>query len=293
MGRRMAAQGTFQAFKAAFETEPCDLAKCDELLTKLKVEVFQGLLSSGALTTPSSGDKQQRVMARDTLEMACFLSIRRKDLPAFERHVAQFKMHYNDQKDLGQSAQQSKILGLYLLHLLAADRIGEFHTELELIPVDEHGGSFIKQPIELERYLMEGNYSKILEEKKQMTQEYYAYFMEKLIETVRIKVGASLERSYEQIPAKEAAQMLILGGIPSLQEFAVKENERKAREEMDDPMGDMTPSLSRRAPVGICRWEVRDERLYFTRSAQKRLEIPALDLMVNTIGYATDLERIV
>merc|ERR1712037_375434 len=181
--------------------------------------------------------------------------------------------------DLEQSAQQCRILGLYLLHLLAADRIGEFHTELELIPVDEHGGSFIKQPIELERYLMEGNYSKILEEKKQMTQEYYAYFMEKLIETVRIKVGASLERSYEHIPAKEAAQMLILGGIPSLQEFAVKENERKAREEMDDPMGDMTPSLSRRAPVGICRWEVRDGRLYFKKDQEKRQEIPTFDLM--------------
>ena len=58
-------------------------------------------------------------------------------------------------------------------------------------------------------------------------------------------------------------------------------------------MGDLTPSLTRRAPVGLVKWEVKDGRLHFIRSEQKRLELPAVDLMVNTIGYATDLERIV
>jgi len=38
---------------------------------------------------------------------------------------------------------------------------------------------------------------------------------------------------------------------------------------------------------------VKNGRLCFTKSAVKRLEIPAVDIMVNTIGYATDLERIV
>jgi hypothetical protein len=43
----------------------------------------------------------------------------------------------------------------------------------------------------------------------------------------------------------------------------------------------------------LVKWEVKDGRLHFIRSEQKRLELPAVDLMVNTIGYATDLERIV
>merc|ERR1712032_1754498 len=140
---------------------------------------------------------------------------------------------------------------------------------------------------------MEGNYAKILQVKKQVTDKNYGVFMERLLDTVRLKVGASLERSYESLPVQEAAKMLILDNVAVLQEFATKENERKAREEADDPMGDMTPSLTRRAPTGLVRWEVKDGRLHFTRSAEKRLEIPALDLMVNTIGYATDLERIV
>jgi 26S proteasome regulatory subunit N12 len=284
----------FATFKQTFEAEPCDLPKCEELLSQLKLLVFSNLNTVGALTsTGGGGAAPERELAREMLELACYLSIRRKEMSAFERHVAQLKMYYNDhQKDLKPSERKYPILGLYLLHLLASDRIGEFHTELELIPVDDHENLYIKQPIQLERHIMEGNYAKILEAKKDTPQLYYAYFMDRLEDTVRTKIGLSLERSYENLPANEAAKMLILPDIAKLQEFVVQENERKQRESEDDPMGDMTPSLSRRVPVGICKWEVKEGRLFFTRSAEKRPEIWE-DLMVNTIGYATDLERIV
>mmetsp|Transcript_142024 Transcript_142024/g.360680 ORF Transcript_142024/g.360680 Transcript_142024/m.360680 type:complete len:204 (+) Transcript_142024:261-872(+) len=203
-------------------------------------------------------------------------------------------MYYGDSSsNLQPSAQKHLVQGLYLLHLLASDRIGEFHTELELIPFDDLENTYIKQPILLERFLMEGNYAKILEAQKDVPSTYYTFFMERLLETVRQKVGASLERSYDHLPAEHAAKMLILSNVAHLQEFVVKENERKAREESDDPMADMTPSLTRRMPIGLVKWEVKEGKLHFVKSAEKRMEIPALDLMVNTIGYATDLERIV
>lgn len=283
------ADGLFNAFKAGFEAEPCDLDKCDKQLAELKLLVFSGL----SLPTGGGPDAaKEQLLARQTLELACFLSVKRSDLQGFERHVAQLKMYYNDLQ-LQPSENKYPILGLYLLHLLSSDRIGEFHTELELISVDDYENTSIKQVIQLERYLMEGNYAKVLEAQKEMPQKYCSFFINRLYDMVRLKVGASLERSYEHLPAPEAAKMLILKDVPALQEFAMKENERKARQEMDDPMGDMTPSLTRRVPVGLVRWEVKDGRLFFTRSAEKRLEIPAVDLMVNAIGYATDLERIV
>ncbi|CAE8616398.1 unnamed protein product [Polarella glacialis] len=286
------AKSAFDTFKAAFEAEPCDLIKCEELLGQLKLLVFSS--GSAGVLSGAGGDAKEHLLVREMLEMACFLSIRRRDLSGFERHVSQLKMFFADRQDLKPSEQKYLILGLFLLHLLAADRIGEFHTELELIPVDEAFQSvYVKQPVQLERYLMEGNYAKVLGAQKDVPKAYYAFFMERLIETVRQKVGASLERSYENLPAQQAAQMLILADVPALQEFVVKENERKAREESDDPMGDLTPSLSRRAPLGLVKWEVRDGRLHFVKSAQKRLELPSVDLMVNAIGYATDLERIV
>jgi len=283
------AKGLFDSLKSAFEAEPCDLGKCEEQLAQLKILVLAG---SGALGAAGAASKEQ-LLARETLELACFLSIRRRDLSGFERHIAQLKMYYNDPTVVEASKQKYPLIGLYLLHLLTSDRIGEFHTELELIPVDDYENLYIKQPIQLERYLMEGNYAKVLEAQKDVPQMYYSFFMERLIDTVRSKVGASLERSYEDLPVAQAAKMLILSDVAVLQEFCVKENERKAREELDDPMGDMTPSFARRAPVGQVKWEVKNGRLCFTKSAVKRLEIPAVDIMVNTIGYATDLERIV
>lgn len=285
------ALGLYKTFKATFEAEPCNLEKCEAELAQLKLLVFSSL-PWGAAAGPEA--EKEHLLVREILESACFLSIRSRDLAGFERHVAQLKMIYNDrQLDLKPSDQKFPILGLYLLHLLASDRIGEFHTELELIHVDDYENKYVRHPIELERYLMEGNYAKVLAAQKDVPKMYYSFFMERLLDTVRLKVGASLENTYENLPALQAAQMLILADVAALQEFAVKENERKAREENDDPMGDMTPSLTRRAPVGLVKWEVRDGRIFFTRSETKRLEIPALDLMVNTIGYATDLERIV
>jgi|EP00927_Polykrikos_kofoidii_P027488 26S proteasome regulatory subunit N12 len=290
------AKTLFDAFKSSFDVEPCDFTKCDELLAQLKVVVFSTFKSAAMLSSDAGSAETNReiLLARDTLELACFLSIRRDDLQGFERHVAQLKMYYNDsQRELKPSEEKNPIIGMYLLHLLASDRIGEFHTELELIPVDDYANVYIKQPIQLERYLMEGNYVKVLAVAKDTPHRYCSFFTQRLDDMVRQKVGASLERSYESLPAQDAANMLILNDVPALQEFAMKENERKAREELDDPMGDMTPSLTRRAPVGLVRWEVKEGRLYFTRSAEKRMEIPALDLMANAIGYATDLERIV
>lgn len=285
------AKAALSALKSSFEASDCDLSKCEEQLSQLKLLVFSNLHS---LRDPAAAaESEERQLTQETLELACFLSIRRKDLSSFERHVAQLKMYYNDGRKVDAQGQKYVILGLYLLHLLASDRIGDFHTELELIPVEDYENSYIKRPIELERYLMEGNYAKVLEAQKDVPKMYYADFMDRLEEMVRHKVGASLERSYDHIPAATAVSMLILKDIPALQEYTVKENEHKAREEADDPMGDMTPSLTRRAPLGLVRWEVKGDKLYFIKSQEKRLTLPALDLMVNTIGYATDLERIV
>jgi len=290
------AKSLLAALKSSFEAAKSDgdLAKCETQLSQLKLAVFANL---STLRDPAA-QSQERQLTQETLEIACFLSIRLKSQQSFERHVSQLKMYYGDKAQ----GQKYQILGLYLLHLLASDRIGDFHTELELIPVEDHANEYIKRPIGLERYLMEGNYSKVLEASKD-NKPYHEYFMQRLEEMVRSKVGASLERSYERIPASVAISMLILKDVAALQKYVVTENERKgreeaemekkAREEADEPMGDMTPSLTRRAPVRLARWEVKGDTLYFVKTQEKRLVLPAMELMVNTIGYATDLERIV
>ncbi len=72
-----------------------------------------------------------------------------------------------------------KVIGLHLLFLLSSDRIGmklhlsvsmyliaEFHTHLEALSSHEQYNPYIKYPIQLERYVMEGNYAKALAGKR-------------------------------------------------------------------------------------------------------------------------------
>lgn len=52
--------------------------------------------------------------------------------------------------------------GLNLLRLLVANRIAEFHTELELIPEKGMQDELVRSAVQLEQWLMEGAYNKVL-----------------------------------------------------------------------------------------------------------------------------------
>lgn len=68
--------------------------------------------------------------------------------------------------EIGESANKYQLLGLNLLFLLSQNRVSEFHTELELLPQEIiQTNEFIRHPLALEQYLMEGSYSKIFRAK--------------------------------------------------------------------------------------------------------------------------------
>lgn len=64
--------------------------------------------------------------------------------------------------ELPESAYKYQLLGLNLLFLLSQNRVAEFHTELELLPADQiQSNVYIRHPLSLEQYLMEGSYNKV------------------------------------------------------------------------------------------------------------------------------------
>jgi 26S proteasome regulatory subunit N12 len=135
------------------------------------------------------------------------LSTKLKDLEGFERHINQLKPYYHSPRSVDfqkllvwnlllinysslqlpdkSSPHQYTILGLNLLRLLSETKLADFHTELELIPVEMFDFPAIKYPIQLEQYMMEGSYTKITEAVKDVPFEIYSFFNAKLIETVR------------------------------------------------------------------------------------------------------------
>lgn len=237
---------------------------CDKLLVQLKLALAK---QGNQLLLEQNLDIAQA--SREAHELAALMSIRKKDIGAFERQVKQLKVFYRDFPKLPESTNESKIWGLYLLLLLSYDRIAEFHCELELIP---HTAS-LQRPIELERYLMEGNYAKITQAVQALSKEEgYSLFLDKLLETMRRRILESIEKSADSVRVDIALKML----------YMKQESELK----------DYLQQLEKQDTEVRGKWEIVKGRLQL-READMNMLIPSYDTMVNVLGYATEMERIV
>jgi len=233
------------------------------LLAQLKVQLtrFDFLLLGGT-------DTALFVITREILENAVLLSIKEKDSEAFERDFAQLKAYYTDSRNaaVGESERKYPLLGCNLLRLLALDRLAEFHTELELIPIQLHlSNVYIRHSIQLEQFLMEGSYNKIFAAQRTVPAEYYAHFMQLLMGTVRSQIAASIEKAYTSLRMSDAEKLLRLQSRAELLEFM---KQRK--------------------------WLAKDDIIEFVHEDKsKKQTIPAMELIHQTLSYAKELERII
>lgn len=87
---------------------------------------------------------------------------------------------------LTESPYKYQLIGLNLLCLLAKNRLSEFHTELELLnPKLIQTNIYIRHPVSLEQYLMEGSYNKVFLSKGNVPSPSYNFFMDILLRTIR------------------------------------------------------------------------------------------------------------
>lgn len=255
----------YQKLKVEWSKKPQNLEACGQLLMKLKV----GL--TGLMFLPTSNSKasqQELLLARDILEIGAQWSIAVKDIPSFERYMAQLKCYYLDYRDqLPESAYKYQLLGLNLLLLLSQNRVAEFHTELELLPSDQiQSNVYIRHPLSLEQYLMEGSYNKIFLAKGNVPAESYNFFIDILLETIRSEIAGCLEKAYRKISLHEAARMLNLPSQAAIKEYGAKKN-----------------------------WVLGKDNYYTFGVEEKKTEeaLPALELTEQVLEYARELEMIV
>lgn len=192
-----------------------------------------------------------------------------EDIPSFERYMAQLKCYYFDYKsDLPESAYKYQLLGLNLLFLLSQNRVAEFHTELELLPVDQiQTNVYIKHPLSLEQYLMEGSYNKIFLAKVNVPAASYNFFIDILLNTIRVEIGACMESAFDKISVRDAAKMLNLNSQTDLMAIANKKG-----------------------------WNLSNDGYFnFNTPNERKTEepIPSADLATLAIDYARELEMIV
>ncbi|CEH16402.1 26S proteasome regulatory complex, subunit RPN12/PSMD8 [Ceraceosorus bombacis] len=174
--------------------------------------------------TPDA-DSKDLAIARDILEAGAFAAIRAGDLNGFDRYIGLLRVFWDDYSSLlPPSASHEPLLGLSLLRLLSSNSIAAFHTALETLPPELVAKSeYIQHPIDLERWLMEGSYSKVWRARQQAPQKEYAFFVEGLMGTIRHEIASCEEKAYDSLPLADAATLLFFDNMHDVSSFA---NER-------------------------------------------------------------------
>ncbi|KAK2191945.1 hypothetical protein NP493_42g09054 [Ridgeia piscesae] len=255
----------YQTLTQEWNKRPPNLDRCGEHLGKLKIALTYLTFLP---TQDTSATKQELLLARDILEVGAQWAIAKKDVAAFERYMAQLKCYYLDYRDdLPESAYKFQLLGLNLLRLLAQNKLAEFHTELELLPIKElHQNVYIKHPVSIEQYLMEGSYNKVFLARGNVPAESYNFFIDILLNTIRDEIAGCIEKAYEKIVFGEAARMLFFESEKPMKTYAQEHG-----------------------------WKLnKDNFFYFVHEESKTEEhVPATDLVEKAISYARELEMIV
>lgn len=232
-------------------------------LTKLKI----WMLDIGPQAPPASV-----ALAAAALELGVLLSVADDDLDAFARNISQLKPHYASLSagacPAATTERRCHVLGLNLMHLLVDNRLSEFHAELELLSEEEARTPYVSFPITLERQLMVGSYDEVLDAGSNVPDPSYAFFMENLLETVRDSIADCVEVSYKSMKLADAMTMMKFGREAELQEYV--------QEKRED-------------------WIVEGDRLTFQppHMGSKAVDIPSMNLIAQSLSYATELERIV
>jgi len=270
-------ESTVKQFTASLQKEPIDLKSAQATLAQLKIGLTSFQLLPPFTSSPAVV-RRHLLIARETFESGALLSLKLNDVAAFERHVTQLKTYYSDFSSLlPASDAQYVITGLYLLGLLAHNRIAEFHTELELLSPSAQSQPMIKYSIGLEQRLMEGSYHKILTA-HQAPHPAMAFFVGLLAQSVRDKMAECAEKAYETFPIADAVTVFGFKSRAELEAYA------KKREWLVSGDGQT---------IGFPGHVATGTPAQQQSARAKLLAIPSYDLIKQTLEYATEIERIV
>ncbi|OON21701.1 SAC3/GANP family protein [Opisthorchis viverrini] len=174
----------------------------------------------------NEASRRELFIARDTLEIACFLALEKRDIPLFEHYMAQLKSYYYDYRShLPESAVKYELLGLNLLRLLAQGRLADFHTEIERLSIEEITSNvYINHPVSMEQHLMEGNFQRVFLSKDNVPSKRYDFFIDILLNTTRDEVASCIEAAYESLSLQEAARTLFFDNQQSMLTYGAQRN---------------------------------------------------------------------
>merc|ERR1711997_639573 len=248
----------YELLKKAWEEKK--LQEVEKLLLELKIEF--------AATQPAN--ERELLVMREVFEIGAQYSVCAKDVPSFERYMSMLKSMYTDQSAaLPESSRMYELLGLNLLCLLSQNRLSDFHTELELLkPEVLLSNPYIENPVQLEQFIMEGKYNKVIDTRYNVPADSFKFFIDVLLVTIRDEIASCMEKAYENIDAEECRKMLHL------------------------EVGELDKYVSEKG----WNFDKSTKNVSFLPLEKKpshEMEVPSRELAAMAITYAKEMEKIV
>ena len=222
------------------------------------------------LTTLPQEDPGTLRLARDVYEAACKLCVARKDSAALDRQLVLLRPYVFEYRAVvGDSADRFVLIGLELLQLLVAARLGEFYSLLELVAIPERSNKFIAFVVDLERELMEGRYNNLLRARRDSPSQLYEWLLEQFESTVRDEIASCIEVAYPSLTMTELCRLLNLAVVEDVVAYA----------------------------SGREKWAIDGSTVAFlTEDPDHKLtkaSIPSEQLIHEALNHAAELERII
>ena len=117
---------------------------------------------------------------------------------------------------------------------------------------------------------MEGSYGRILQQQHNVPLQLYHFFIDKFADAIRYEIARSAERAYPSLALSDMQKMFMIDNRDALMQFITNNNNKD----------------------GII-WEVKNNRVNFTKEKRDVTEIPSLRMVNTTLDYATELNRII
>eukprot|EP00605_Chrysophyceae_sp_TOSAG23-4_P002619 GSChrysophyteH1.ASY1.ANO1.2891.1 assembled CDS len=236
----------------------------ENALKSLKVTLL-GWDSLPPLNDATADAANERAVALEAYEQAVFFSIVCEDREAFQRAVSTLRDFYTGVKTA--SENQSTVLGLSLLHLLVENKLAEFHSELELLTEEQRSHPHISFCTSLDQHLMVGSYDQVMAAAAKPPVPYYTFFLKSLLETVRTNIAECAAASYSTLSMQGAAEIFMFNRLEDTRVFITEQ---------------------------YPEWVVEGDQIDLRAIKQaKSEEIASQRIIEQTLGYATEMERIV
>lgn len=244
---------------------------------KLKIFEFATLPPSSLDPNPQeylAASKFIHFILGNALEAEMDYYLKSKNEAGFDIAFQQIKQFYYEFSHIiPESSRKLYFVGLYLLHLLSSNRNTEYCFELEFLGPKDYLDEHISLPIEIEQCISEGNYNKLLNLNRAVSDPAYHFYLDKLSMSIKYQIAMSIQKSFTSLFVKDALDLLLMSNTSELSTYILEELIKNPNQDI--------------------QWVIQDDKLHFREVSKDKNFVPSHKIVSDTIKLAQEIEKII